>query len=217
MRIGVFDSGAGGLSVGWAIQRSFPDHKVEVVEDSENLPYGTKTPQQLYELTLPILQAMAKRCDLIVIACNTLTTNCIGDLRLALDVPLVGIEPMVKPAAQLTKSGTVAVFATPATLASKRYNQLKREYAQGVQIIEPDCSRWAGMIQAKQLDRAEVRRQIDTACDQGADVIVLGCTHYHWIEQIVHDATDGRAVVLQPEQAVIKRLWTVLEDLKQPV
>lgn len=216
MRIGVFDSGVGGLSVGWTIQQAFPDDKVEVVEDVENLPYGTKTPQQLFELTLPILTDMAKRCQVIVIACNSLTTNCIADLRTAIPVPLVGLEPMVKPAAEQTKSGVIAVCATPATLASQRYHDLKHRYAQNVQVIEPDCSRWASLIQSNQLDRFSIHAQVEEACAAGVDVIVLGCTHYHWIEEMVREAAAGRAQVLQPEQAVIKRLWKVLRDLQPP-
>lgn len=216
MRIGVFDSGVGGLSVAWAIQQAFPDDRVEVVEDADNVPYGTKTPQQLYELTLPILQDMATRCQVIVIACNSLSTNCIADLRTVIPVPLVGLEPMIKPAAAQTKSGVIAVCATPATLGSRRYQDLKQRYAQDVQVIEPDCSRWASLIQANQLDRFSIHAQIEQACDAGADVIVLGCTHYHWIEGMVREAAAGRASVLQPEQAVIKQLWKVTEDLRPP-
>lgn len=219
MKIGVFDSGVGGKSMARAIRRAFPDYKVEVVEDATNLPYGTKSAEQLLELTLPILQNMAKRCDVIVIACNTLTTNCIETLRAEVPVPLVGLEPMVKPAAKLTETGKIAVCATPATLASKRYRYLKKTYAtpRKIKVIEPDCSRWAMMVQAKKLDRAAISESVEAACRQGADVIVLGCTHYHWIEKLVRNVAAGRALVIQPEQAIVKQLWRVLADLKQPV
>lgn len=216
MKIGVFDSGVGGLSVGWAIQQAFPDDKVEVLEDSGNLPYGTKTPAQLLTLTLPILRLLAARSDVIVIACNSLTTNCIDDLRAALPVPIVGIEPMVKAAAEQTKSSIIAVCATPATLSSRRYQYLKNTYAAGVKVIEPDCSHWATLIQSNILNRDAVHAQIEGACQDGADVIVLGCTHYHWIEKMVHEVAAGRAQVLQPEQAINKQLSRVLESLRQP-
>lgn len=219
MKIGVFDSGVGGQSMAAAIRRAFPDYRVEVVEDAKNLPYGTKSPEQLLQLTRPILQKMARRCDVIVIACNTLTTNCIEELRKQVPVPLVGLEPMVKPAAKLTDTGVIAVCATPATLASKRYLYLKKTYATAhkIRIIEPDCSRWAQLIQDKGLDRTTIGEPIDQACKQQADVIVLGCTHYHWIEELVREVAGGRAIVIQPEQAVVKQLWRVLRDLKQPV
>jgi glutamate racemase len=213
VRIGVFDSGVGGLSVTAEVRRAFPEHHVEFVTDSEHLPYGSKTPQQLYELSLPILEQLSQRVDVIVIACNTLTTNVIGELRNQLNVPLVGLEPMVKPAAKQTKSGIIAVCATPATLASPRYADLKRMYATGVTVLEPDCSRWAQMIETDRLRIEEIKALVDEVCAQGADVIVLGCTHYHWIEEAVREAAEGKAVVIQPEQAVIKQLQRVLAGL----
>lgn len=214
MIIGVFDSGVGGKSMAQAIRKLFPDHEVELVEDTKNLPYGTKTPEQLLELTLPILQDMAKRCQVIVIACNTLTTNCITELRAALPVPLVGLEPMIKPAAELTKSNVIAVCATPATLRSKRYAYLKETYARNVQVLEPDCSRWAFMVQNNQVDREVISGPIEVTLQRGADVIVLGCTHYHWIEEWVKELVAGKAKVLQPEQAVAAQLGRVLKGLQ---
>jgi glutamate racemase len=164
-------------------------------------------------LTLPILTDMAGRCQVIVIACNTLTTNCIDQLRAALPVPLVGLEPMVKPAAARSISGVIAVCATPATLRSPRYAYLKATYAADVMIIEPDCSRWAGLIQTNRVDRQTISIPIEAAIGQGADVIVLGCTHYHWIEELVRELADGRAEVMQPEQAVATQLGRVLASL----
>lgn len=217
MTIGVFDSGVGGVSMAKAIRKAFPDHDVELVEDSQNLPYGTKTPEELLKLALPILRDMAERCQVIVIACNTLTTNCIGELRKVLPVPLVGLEPMVKPAAELTKTNIIAVCATPATLKSKRYAYLKETYAHDIHVLEPDCSRWASLIQSERLDRQTVSKPIEEACRSGADIIVLGCTHYHWIEELVREVAAGRAEVIQPEQAVAAQLGRVLKGLAPPV
>jgi len=213
MRIGVFDSGVGGLSVAGAVRQAFPEHEVEYVEDSENIPYGTKTPERLLKLTTPILQDLATRCQVIVIACNTLTTNCITELREVVPVPLVGMEPMVKPAAERTKSGVIAVCATPATLRSERYHYLKQTYASDITVLEPDCSQWALLIQHNQLDREVVSDPIEEALRTGADTIVLGCTHYHWIEELIREIVDGRAEVIQPEQAVAAQLGRVIANL----
>jgi glutamate racemase len=213
VRIGVFDSGKGGLSVANTIKRAFPDHSVEFVNDAKHVPYGDKTTDEMLQLSLAVLRPLAERTDVIVIACNTLTTNVIGKLRQELDVPLIGMEPMVKPATEQTKSGIIAICATPATLSSRRYSKLKEMYASKITVLEPDCSAWAKMIQSNEMRRHHVHRQIDELCEAGADVIVLGCTHYHWIEDMVNDSADGRAVVLQPEQAVIKRLRKVLSTL----
>lgn len=212
-KIGIFDSGIGGLSVKRAVQHALPNVEVVYKSDKQHMPYGDKPPQQVFDYVLPILKDMQNQsCDAIVIACNTVTTNHIAQLRQQIDVPLVGIEPMVKPAAAHTKSGVIAVCATPATLKSKRYAWLKQEYAGGVTVIEPDCSRWAYMIENNQVNHAQIQSQIDDVCKQGADVIVLGCTHYHWIEETIRQMADGRARVIQPEQAIISRLKTVLAE-----
>lgn len=210
-KIGVFDSGIGGLSVANSIKEALPEDEVVFVNDAEHMPYGDKKPAEVLELVVPILQKLADQgCEAIVIACNTVTTTLITELRERITVPLIGMEPMVKPAAEHTKTGIIAVCATPATLASKRYAWLKETYAQGVRVIEPDCSRWAYMIQHDQVNEEHLRHQIEEVCEQGADVIVLGCTHYHWIEDLIQGVAAERAVVVQPERPVIKRLKHVL-------
>lgn len=211
MKIGVFDSGVGGLSVARAIQKALPEHEIVLREDKENLPYGTKSPEELLTLVVPILQEMiSEGCAVIVIACNTVTTTIIQRLREVIIVPLVDMEPMVKPAAEMTRSGVIAVFATPATLGSDRYDWLKKTYASNVKVIEPDCSRWAQMIEDKEIDKQDIATNTQQALQAGADVLVLGCTHYHWIEEIIRELAASKATVIQPEQPVIEQLKRVL-------
>lgn len=213
MKIGVFDSGVGGLSVANAIQKAFPEYEILLREDSENLPYGNKTPAVILEFVKPILQELIDEgCDCIVIACNTVSTTLITELRELFPVPLIAVEPMVKPAAEQTKSKVIAVCATPTTLASKRYKFLKDEYADDVKVLEPDCHDWASMIQEDKVNHQLIAERIGKVLDQGADVIVLGCTHYHWIQEEINKLAVGRAIVIQPEQAIIKRLKTILEQ-----
>lgn len=212
MTIGVFDSGVGGQSVASAVKKAFPTADVVYVADTKNIPYGTKTPDELLQLVSPILNKLSIHCDAIVVACNTVSTTIIKPLREQIHTPLIAVEPMIKPAAAITKSGTIAVCATPTTLASKRYGWLKDEYAKELTVLEPDCSDWSYMIETKQMDRRYIEEQINDVCEQGADVIVLGCTHYHWIEDIIRDIANDRAVVIQPEQAVVKQLERVLEQ-----
>jgi len=212
MKIGVFDSGIGGLSVARAIEKTLPEHEVIFVNDKEHVPYGTKQPEELLQLVGPILQSLvAQGCQVIVVACNTVSTTIIGELRQQFSIPLISMEPMVKPAAEQTKTGVVAICATPTTLASKRYVWLKQTYAPSVTVIEPDCRDWALMIETNHIDRQKIHDAINTACEQKADVIVLGCTHYHWIEDIIRQEVAGRATVLQPEQPVIDQLKRVLK------
>lgn len=213
-KIGVFDSGVGGLSVAQAIEKALPNVEVVFVNDTEHVPYGTKPPQEVYGYVLPILKKLVKDgCDVIVIACNTVTTTLIKKLRDEIKVPLIGMEPMVKTAASQTHSGIIAVCATPATLNSERYEWLKDTFAKDIAVIEPDCSRWSKMIETEKIDRDFIASQIKEVCDQKADVIVLGCTHYHWIEDEIRTLAEGRALVLQPEQNVIRRVVRTLDEL----
>lgn len=211
--IGVFDSGVGGLSVVKAVEKALPDETVVYREDRENIPYGSKSKAELATLVTPIITEMAKACDVIVVACNTVSTVLIADLRDAVDVPLIAMEPMVKPAAEQTKSGIIAVCATPATLASERYAWLVATYAKGLTVLEPDCSTWSYMIENNAVNEEIIKEQIEGVCNEGADVIVLGCTHYHWIEEQIQEIAAGRAEVIQPEQPVISQLRRVLVQL----
>lgn len=211
-KIGVFDSGIGGLSVANAIEKALPEHQVLFVDDGKNVPYGTKSPEQLIELVVPLFKDMeARGCDVIVVACNTVTTTLIEDLRKISSVPLIGMEPMVKPAAEQTKSRTIAVCATPTTLASERYRWLKEKYAKGIKVLEPDCSDWSYMIEQNSVDEKKIEQITEDVCSGGADIIVLGCTHYHWIEELIRQKAGERARVLQPEQPVISQLLQVLK------
>ena len=213
-KIGVFDSGIGGLSVAQAIQHALPDSEVLFTNDPEHFPYALRKPAELMEFVLPILEGLVDAgCVAIVVACNTVSTTIISELRDKISIPLIAMEPMVKPAADATMSKVIAVCATPTTLASKRYHELKKLYADGVKVIEPDCSEWSAMIEANTVDRAHIEQITDDACKAGADIIVLGCTHYHWIENIIVDRAAGRAQVLQPEQPVIEQLKRILDGL----
>jgi glutamate racemase len=213
-KIGVFDSGVGGLSVVEAIKRELPGREVVFKNDAEHVPYGSRSIDDIYILCKPQIASLVDEgCAVIVIACNTVTTNLIDRLRQDFKVPLVGMEPMVKPAAANTKSGVIAVCATPRTLASQRYNFLKQEYAKDVKVLEPDCSDWAALIETNDRNIAKIDQTIDDICVAGADQIVLGCTHYHWIEAEIKRIAAGRAEVIQPEAPVINQLKTVLKQL----
>lgn len=214
MKIGVFDSGVGGLSVANAVKKALPDAEVILKEDKANVPYGTRQPEEILGLVEPIFQAMVDEgCEVIVIACNTVSTNLMPTLRAKFQLPLIAVEPMLKSAARLSKTGVVTVCATPTTLASPRYKYLKRRYAGDIKVLEPDCHDWAYMIEQKQVDREKIRQRIEETLEQGSDVIVLGCTHYHWIEQEIKEIAGANVRVLQPEPIVISRLKTSLRQL----
>ncbi len=214
MKIGVFDSGIGGLSIVNAIIAGIPDIEVDFKNDAENLPYGTKTPDELFALIKPIFQEFIDDgCKVIVIACNTVSTTLIERLRKTFTIPMVGLEPMVKPAADVTKSRVITVCATPTTLGSERYKYLKDRYANDIEVIEPDCSEWAALIENNQMNNQKIIDAIEPSLKKGSDVVVLGCTHYHWIEDSIRAIVGDRAAVIQPETAVVRQLNRVIERL----
>lgn len=207
MKIGVFDSGLGGLSVARALEKALPEHEVIFRHDPEHFPYGSKKPEELIDYVEPIVQGLVRAgCAVIVIACNTVSTTMITELRKRVAIHLVAIEPMVKPASELTTAGVIAVCATPTTLKSDRYKQLKQDYASGIKVLEPNCASWSRMIETRKLDHALIADTITDVLTLGADVIVLGCTHYHWIQEEIQELAKDKAIVIQPEAAIIKEV-----------
>jgi glutamate racemase len=214
MKIGVFDSGVGGQAVVNAIKKQLPELEIIYKEDKAHVPYGSRSIKEIHSFVRPIFQEFINEgCQVIVVACNTVTTNLISSLREEYSVPMVGMEPMVKPAAEKTRSKIIAVCATPRTLTSARYEWLKETYAPGIRVLEPDCSDWALMIESNTLDREKVAKRIEEVINSGADQIILGCTHYHWIEELIKEIAAGRANVIQPEGPVVAQLKRVIAQL----
>ncbi len=213
IRVGVFDSGVGGLSVANAIERSIDKIEVICVEDKKNLPYGTKSVKTLKSLVVPILKDLEKKVDVIVIACNTVSTVLGEELKQIISVPIITVVPMIKPATQITKTKVIAVCATPTTLGSQRYQQLKEQHTHDIEVIEPDCSDWSSLIQANEMSKQEIGKMVDHVREKNADVIVLGCTHYHWIEDLIAAEAGPKITVLQPEPAIISQIRRLLEQL----
>lgn len=213
MKLGIFDSGIGGEAVAAALQITFPQATIVTVNDHKNVPYGDKTLEEVTRLTDRAIQPLFQaNCDVIILACNTATAAAIEILRARYpQQKFIGIEPMIKPAATLTKTNIIAVCATPATLASNRYRDLIQRYGAHLTVLEPDCSEWAYMIQNNQINHQYIEKTVNNVCDRGADVIVLGCTHYHWIKDLITEIAAGRAQVLEPSEAIGRRV-TELSD-----
>lgn len=214
MKLGIFDSGIGGEAVAASLHAAFPAAEIVTVNDREHLPYGDRTAEDITALTDAAIQPLlAGNCDVIVIACNSATAAAIETLRARYPEQLfVGLEPMIKPAAAMTKTGTIAVCATPATLGSDHYARLKQMHGSDTTILEPDCSTWARMIEDNEVNESHIEETVKTACSAGADVIVLACTHYHWIQEVVERAAAGRAAVIEPSAAIADRVSSLLES-----
>lgn len=213
MRLGIFDSGIGGKAVAEFLQTEFPNAEIIRIDDHEHVPYGDKPLQTVRKLTDAAIQPLlATQCDVIILACNTATAASIEFLRDKYpEQKFIGLEPMVKPAAEQTKTSVVAICATSGTLSSQRYQNLKHTYGHDVTILEPDCRDWARMIEDDELDELIVRNTIEDLCIQHADIIVLACTHYHWIRALIEQTAGGRAQILDPSAAITKRVNNLLQ------
>jgi len=209
MLIGIFDSGRGGYFIAERLQEILPEHDFIVADDSANVPYGTRTREEILQLTDRAIQPLLAQCPIIVIACNTITTAIIHILRERYpNVVFVGLEPMIKPASLLTQSGHIAVLATPSTLNSARYQELKQTHAAHLIVDEPVTAHWPRTIENDEMESLDLRDVISSR-DDGADVIVLGCTHYlaliPRLKTILNDVT-----ILEPSEAIARRVRQVL-------
>lgn len=210
--IGVFDSGLGGLSVLAAIARALPQADLLYYADSAHVPWGEKPDGFIHGRVLAIGRELEVRgCSLIVVACNTATTKAIGALRAALPgVPIVGIEPGIKPAAASSRSRHIAVLATAATAASERLRQLVAQHAHGVRVDVIACPGWATHVETLQpatlAFRAEVATTILPLLERGVDRLVLGCTHYAFLGPIIAPLIAGRAEMVEVAEAVARQV-----------
>lgn len=209
--IGVFDSGVGGLTILRAVRQALPCEDLLYVADAAHVPYGEKTPLQLRERVLGIGAFLVqRRAKMLVVACNTATAGAIEALRAAVRVPCVGVEPAVKPAVRATRSGVIGVLATPATLASERYRLLIERYAQGARVHAQPCTGLAEHIERGANDDARtealLREFIGPLLEAGADVIVLGCTHYPLVAHIVQRIAGPGVAVIENGTAVAREV-----------
>lgn len=213
--IGVFDSGLGGLSVLAAIARALPHADLTYVADTAHVPYGNKEDCFIRSRVLAIGRHLAAAgCRVIVVACNTATAAAVQALRMELHgIPVVGVEPGVKPAAQSSVSRRIAVLATESTAKSERLARLIRDHAGGVQVHIEACPGWATRVETLALDHAdfaaEVRAKVAPLLDAGADRLVLGCTHYSFLAPLLGPLAAGRAELVDVADAVARQVVRV--------
>lgn len=209
--VGIFDSGVGGVRFAKALKTAHPELKLKVVRDDKNMPYGNRTPREIQILTEAAIQPLLK-LDLIVLACNTATAYAIDYLRAKYPHELfVGFEPALKVASGLTETGQVAVLATPATLKSSRYLKLKQAYGTYLKIYEPDVSMLAHQIETNSVSWLSLKRTISQLNRLDVDCIILGCTHYHMIQDKIQSYARKNIHIITPTEAVIRQIEKVLE------
>ena len=214
--IGVFDSGLGGLSVLRELRRELPHEDFLYYADRAHCPYGGKPQTQIQAravaITEELLEAGAK---LIVVACNTATIAAVEYLRANYPVPFVGMEPAVKPACALTRSGVVGVLATGAALAGDKFHRLVAEHATGVRVITQPCPGLVECVESGDLDgqrpRNLLQHYLEPLRTAGADVLVLGCTHYPFLRPLIEAITGPGVQILDTGAAVARQARRVLE------
>lgn len=210
--IGVFDSGLGGLSVLAAIARALPHADLAYLADTAHVPYGDKHDDFIRGRVLAIgNHLVAQGCRMLVVACNTATAHAVMELRHQHPgIAVVGTEPGVKPAAQSSRSGRIAVLATEATARSQRLQRLIDAHAAHVEVRVQACPGWATRVETLNLDgpelEAEVRANVQPLIDAGVDRIVLGCTHYAFLTPILEPITHGHAELVDVADAVARQV-----------
>ncbi len=209
--IAVFDSGLGGLTVLHALRALLPHEDFFYFADTRFLPYGDRSVEFLRERGVLIAQALARRgAKAMVVACNTATAAAAEAIRAASTIPVVAIEPGVKPAAALSKAGVVGVLATTRTLASERFRRLVDDHANHLKVVAQPCPGLAEAIECHGPNSPEVDALLDTfvapLAVAGADVVVLGCTHYPWVAESIARRLPSGTALLDTGEAVARQL-----------
>ena len=216
--IGIFDSGAGGLSVYRELVKVLPRDRYLYFSDNAHCPYGEKTAAYIQERGRTITEVLlGLGADIIVVACNSATAAAIATLRAEYPaVPFIGMEPAVKPAALGTKSGVIGVLATAGTLKGSKYLNTRGLYQDNVKIVEHVGQGFVELVESGILDgpeaEATVRASLQPLLDAGADTIVLGCTHYPFLQPLIERLAGPGVKVIDPAPAVARQTVRILQD-----
>lgn len=219
--IGVFDSGLGGLSVLATLIDALPQADFRYYADTAHVPYGNKSDDVIQGRVLAIGQDLVGMgCELLVVACNTATAAAVQALRAAHPgIPVVGVEPGIKPAAQETRSGKIAVLVTESTARSTRLQKLIRDHANGIDVHVEPCPGWATHVEMLQLSdpalAEDIRKRIKPLLADGVDRIVLGCTHYSFLSPLLKDAIGNHATLIDVADAVARQARRLAGHLSQ--
>ncbi len=216
--IGIFDSGVGGLSVFKELRKIMPTHKYIYVADSANSPYGSKNKDFIIERCDKIAEFLIKSgVEIIVVACNTATSAAIDFLREKYDIPFVGMEPAVKPAALMTDSGVIGILATEGTLGGELYNNTLNRYGANIEVIERVGDGLVELVEAgeTETDRATelLKKYLTPMLLRGADYLVLGCTHYPFLTNVIESIVEDKISIINPAPAVAKRTFDLLSQM----
>jgi glutamate racemase len=213
----MYDSGIGGLSVLAEVRRQLPGEDIVYFADSGFFPYGPRRAGEIRERARAVTEELlARRAKVIVVACNTATSAAIAELRAAFDVPFVGMEPALKPAAEQTLSGKVALLVTPGTARGEKLAALIDRYGADVAVQTIEAPGLAERVEVGDADDAAtavlLKRYLAPVRESGADVLVLGCTHYAFLREAIQREIGAVVAVIEPSEAVARQVKRVLSD-----
>lgn len=214
--IGIFDSGVGGTSIWKEIHALLPNENTIYLADSANAPYGPKGKDAIIDLSIKNTEyLLSKGCKLIVVACNTATTNAIDYLRNTYKVPFIGIEPAIKPAALQTKTNAIGILATKGTLSSELFSKTSTRFASNIKVVEQIGDGIVEYIESGQLYsddmKSLLRGYLKPMMDANIDYLVLGCTHYPYVIPLLTDLLPNQVKIIDSGEAVARQTKVVLE------
>jgi glutamate racemase len=217
--IGIFDSGVGGLSVWLEIDSLLPNESIVYYADNANCPYGEKTQDEIIEYSAKATQFLIdKGCKIVVVACNTATSQAIDYLRERFDIPFVGIVPAVKPAAINSKTGVIAILATAGTLKSQKFNKTKREFSGKTEVILVEGGELVDIVenglQGTKQSEEVLHKYINPLIEGHIDHLVLGCTHFPFLIEDIRKITGDSVILDDPAPAIAQRTKYILEKEK---
>lgn len=215
--IGIFDSGVGGLSVTGEIRRLLPAEDIIYFADSAYCPYGTRTPGEINARSTAICRfLLAQGAKIIVVACNTASIAGLDLLRQQFTVPIVGMEPAIKPASLATRNGKIGVLATGVTINGDRFHSLLEKYSNGVTVYTQPCPGLVEAVESGQADapatRLLLQQYLTPMLNAGVDTIVLGCTHYPFLRKAVQEICGPGVRLIDTGQAVARQVQRVLQQ-----
>ena len=214
--IGLFDSGIGGTSIWKAIHQLMPNENTIYLADSKNAPYGVKSKEEIIALSIKNTELLLENnCKIIVVACNTATTNAIKELRASYDVPFIGIEPAIKPAATHSKTQTIGILATKGTLSSELFNKAVSLY-QNTNIVEQIGYGLVELIENGEINSSEMEALLHSyltpMIEKNIDYLVLGCSHYPYLIPKIKEILPKSIQIIDSGEAVAKQTLTVLQN-----
>ncbi len=215
--IGIFDSGVGGLTVWKTLLDAFPNESFVYFADTKNCPYGIKTDEEIIRLSDRITRFLiVKGCKIIVIACNTATSASVRFLRNKYEVPIIGIEPAIKPASLLSKTGNIGVLATQSTINGNHFKQTSGKYAKDKNVIIQVGYGLVEQVENNQINTSKtiqlIQGYIQPMLKADVDYIVLGCTHYPLLSSVIKkEIGDKQIILLEPSEAIAKQVEVILQ------